>query len=148
MSDDNFPPLQVSIFLGPDRYTAPQLVVRSNNITNLLDHFNDLADTTDPTDEDAPTKLDVLIDHLAQIEAAGKLKFGMAQLANASAGTPAAGGFSSDGFTPNVPSSNTPRCKHGDMKFKSGTNASGKAYSGHFCTSFNRQDQCPPVWDK
>lgn len=41
-----------------------------------------------------------------------------------------------------APAGTTPTCKHGAMFFKSGTNKSGKPYSGYFCS----EDDCKPVW--
>ena len=38
-------------------------------------------------------------------------------------------------------------CRHGAMTFRSGTSkATGKPYSGHFCPTQDRNDQCPPVF--
>jgi hypothetical protein len=40
-----------------------------------------------------------------------------------------------------------PSCAHGAMVYKSGVSkTSGKPYSGHFCPSSNRADQCKPVF--
>jgi hypothetical protein len=143
MSEDNFPPIQYSAFLGADRYTAPQLVIRTHSQADALTAFRELAESSDPTDPESPSILDEILDHLQQITTAGKLKFGMAEISK-----PAAGGFTSDGFTPATSvDSSEKRCKHGVMKHKSGVNGQGKAYAGYFCPSFNRQDQCSPVWD-
>lgn len=38
-----------------------------------------------------------------------------------------------------------PTCRHGAMVYKQGVSkTSGKPYSGHFCPSSNRADQCKP----
>jgi len=38
-------------------------------------------------------------------------------------------------------------CRHGAMTFRSGTSkTTGKPYSGHFCPTQDRNDQCPPVF--
>lgn len=40
-----------------------------------------------------------------------------------------------------------PTCAHGAMVYKSGVSkTSGKPYSGHFCPSSNRAEQCKPVF--
>ena len=40
-----------------------------------------------------------------------------------------------------------PSCAHGAMVYKSGVSkTSGRPYSGHFCPSSNRADQCKPVF--
>lgn len=40
-----------------------------------------------------------------------------------------------------------PSCRHGAMVYKQGVSkTSGKPYSGHFCPSSNRADQCKPVF--
>jgi len=144
MSDETFPKIQISIFLGPDRYTAPQLVVRGDTLNEVRDVLNEITDVVDPTDASSPAVVDEILSNLLVITASGNAKYGVAATT-----APVQGGFSSDGFTPNMPAQNSggaPSCKHGVMKWKSGTNASGKPYSGHFCPSFNRQDQCAPVW--
>lgn len=41
-----------------------------------------------------------------------------------------------------------PSCRHGAMQHKSGNNKQGKPYSGWFCPSNNRNDQCPAQWDE
>ena len=38
-------------------------------------------------------------------------------------------------------------CRHGAMTFRSGTSKNtGKPYSGYFCPTQDRNDQCPPVF--
>lgn len=37
-------------------------------------------------------------------------------------------------------------CDHGEMEFKSGTNAQGKVWSGHFCPERDKSQQCDPKW--
>jgi len=40
-----------------------------------------------------------------------------------------------------------PTCRHGAMVYKSGVSkTSGNPYSGHFCPSSNRAEQCKPVF--
>ena len=43
-----------------------------------------------------------------------------------------------------VAAGSAPSCPHGPMYHKSGTNKSGKPYSGYFC----KDDECTPIWDK
>lgn len=46
-----------------------------------------------------------------------------------------------------APGGQTRNCAHGQMQWKAGTSkASGKDYAGWFCTSRDRNNQCPPVW--
>ncbi len=39
-----------------------------------------------------------------------------------------------------------PSCDHGEMVYKSGTNAQGKVWSGHFCPERDKSQQCDPQW--
>lgn len=39
-----------------------------------------------------------------------------------------------------------PVCSHGPRKWREGTSKNGKPYRGWFCTSTNRNDQCPAEW--
>lgn len=41
-----------------------------------------------------------------------------------------------------------PTCAHGARSWKSGTSKNGKPYNGWFCTSNDRDNQCPPQWSK
>jgi len=45
-----------------------------------------------------------------------------------------------------TPGGNAPSCAHGPMQWKEGRSQAGKDYAGHFCTSRDRNSQCPPVW--
>lgn len=40
-----------------------------------------------------------------------------------------------------------PKCRHGEMEFKSGINKQGKPYSGFVCLK-KGSEACPPVWNK
>jgi hypothetical protein len=143
MSDENFPPVQISIFLGPEKFTAPQLVLRGNTIADVAGQLRVLTDI-DPVDEVSP--ISGILENLGTIKAAADVFFGVQATPKARSG---------DGFTPaTVPddpwagtdAQPEKRCKHGVMKYKEGVSAAGKPYKGYMCPSFNRQDQCPPEW--
>jgi hypothetical protein len=145
MSDEAFPPVQISVFLGPDRYTAPQLVIRGSSTDEVAVHLRNLT-AVDPIEEVSP--ISGILNDLQTITAAGNLVFGLAPNAKPARAT-------GDGFTPaevpadpwagtNAQAAKT--CKHGTMKWKEGKNGQGKPYAGWFCPSFDRANQCPPEW--
>lgn len=39
-------------------------------------------------------------------------------------------------------------CAHGEMQYKTGVSKAGKTYKGYFCSSQDRNNQCPPQWAK
>lgn len=135
MGDYN--PLQLSMFLGPDKYTAPQLVIRGETVQQITDHVNNLLEVDEI---EGVSMLDTLLDGVLTINAAVTVKFGVA----AKPAPSPDGGFTPGGFgapsapqappAPNCDVHNLPMLWVADGVVKSGANA-GKHYTAHKCSA-------------
>lgn len=117
---------------GGKGYEAPWIVIHAADPASALEQLND------------PT-LKTLADLTAKVGG---------YFAGKGAQTPAAG---PSGPTPSAPTGGSrpahqqapggaKYCDHGEMVFKSGVNAAGKPWSGHFCPERDKSQQCDPQW--
>lgn len=114
---------------------------RSNNpqFASLLNVYADDAD-------DLNTQLQGLIDNLPKISEIEELLGAADVVVN----TPPSGqGQQRQAQPAPAAEGDAPRCQHGVMVWKEGTNTkTGKPWKGWFCPSQDRNDQCPVQWKR
>lgn len=117
-------------------YGNPGVTVRADSFDELASIMKGLSDSSDPSDPEATTKLDVFLSDVDTVRAAVLLKFPQAD-----APQPRATNVT---HPQAVNPSSGESCTHGAMKWKEGIGQSGKAYKGWFCQGPRGPEQCKP----
>jgi hypothetical protein len=113
---------------GGTGYDAPWVVIHAATVADAQDQLEDKA-------------LGALIERTKRVAAhfsGGGQPSGPARSASTSGGAPRPA-------TPahqEAPGGEERFCKHGPMKFRSGTSKAGNVYKGFFCQESNRDEQC------
>lgn len=120
--------VSLGINIGPARFT-----VSAKDVPSLVSVVAQVLEV-DETDPDGLSPINYLVDSVETIQKAVEVKFAMsAPSAAKNATAPSAN-----------PQASAPTCRHGTMKWKTGTNAAGKDYEGYFCQApFGSPDKCP-----
>lgn len=117
-------------------------ILIGNNVAELEKHSLDLAEAFDRITENLTVVQQVVM--AKEVFSKKESAFQKAPASTGSVAQPQASAPAQKASS--APAGPAPTCRHGEMLWKDFVSKAGNPVTGHFCTSTDRDDSCPPKY--